>query len=145
MTKKKKKWSEEVNEIVKELHQQYPIDEQVKFTEFNIGDKLQENSFWLVRYRELLQEAQSQYEYLEELLEKLMGKRYDYYRFEFDKQLDKTEIKSYYLPKDPKIGKMRRILARQKVKVDFFKTCVAGMEKQQWNMKNFLETLKGNL
>ena len=131
--------------ILEELYEEYAIDELVRFSELDIGDKLQENSFWVVKFRDELAQAQHEYDYLVTLFDKLMGQRYNHYRFEDDRELDKSEIKNFYLPKDTKIIKMKLIMARQKVKVDFFKACVAGMEKQQWNMKNFLETLKGNI
>ena len=132
-------------EILEELYNMYQIDEMVKFSELDIAEKLQNNTYWIVKFRDLLFKAQAEYDYLEGLLEKLSGQRYNYYRFDYDKELDKSEIKNYYLPQDPKIIHMKKILARQKVKVEFFKMCVAGMEKQQWNMKNFLDSLKGNI
>lgn len=141
----KKSEKEKKEEILKELYEQYPIDEMVKFDEFSISEKLQENSYWIVEFRKELLRAQTEYEKLEDMLETLIGKQYDHYRFNDDRELDKTEIKNYYLPKDKKVIQMKRILARQKVKVEFFKYCVAGMEKQQWNMKNFLENLKVNV
>ena len=142
---KEKTEKEKREEILENLYEQYPIDEMVKFSELDLGEKLQENSFWITKFKDLLFQAQQEYDYLETLFDKLMGQRYNHYRFEDDRELDKSEIKNYYLPKDEKIIKMKLIMARQKVKVDFFKTCVAGMEKQQWNMKSFLDTLKGNI
>ena len=142
---KKKSEKEKKEEILAELYEKYPIDDMVKFNEFDISEKLQDNSYWIVEFRKELLKAQTEYEQLEEMLETLTGKQYDYYRFHSDKELDKTEIKNFYIPKDKKIVQMKRILARQKIKVEFFKYCVAGMEKQQWNMKNFLENLKVNI
>ncbi len=136
---------EKREKILKELYDEYQIDEMVKFSELDLGEKIQDNSFWIVRFGDLYAQAQAEYDYLEELLEKLQGQRYDYYRFEFDKALDKTEIKNFYLPKDEKIIQMKRILARQKVKVEFYKLALKGFEKQQWNMKTFQDVLKGNL
>lgn len=140
----KKSEKQKREEILKELYEQYPIDELVKFSELDIAEKLQNNSYWVVKFRDELAKALAEFDQLEEMLETLMGQRYNHYRFDDDRELDKSEIKNFYLPKDTKIIKMKRILSRQKVKVDFFKFCVAGMEKQQWNMKNFLEALKGN-
>lgn len=145
MSDKEPTEKEKREKILEELYKEYPIDEMVKFSELDIAEKLQDNTFWIVKFRDLLYKAQADYEHLEELLERLTGQRYDYYRFEYDKELDKSEIKAYYLPKDSKIIHMKKILARQKAKVEFFKICVAGMEKQQWNMKNFLDSLKGNI
>lgn len=145
MSKDKKTEKEKREEILQELYRLYPIDELVKFDEFSISEKLQNNSYWIVKFRDELLKALSEYEQMEEMLETLIGQRYDFYRFDYDKELDRTEIKNFYIPKDKKIIKMKRILARQKVKVDFFKYCVSGMEKQQWNMKSFLENMKVNV
>lgn len=146
MSEDKKLTEKEIREkILEELYNEYQIDEMVRFSELDIAEKLQDNTFWVVKFRDLLVKAQAEYEYLEGLLEKLIGQRYNYYRFNDDRELDKSEIKAYYIPQDSKVIHMKKILARQKLKVEFFKMCVAGMEKQQWNMKNFLDSLKGNI
>jgi len=132
-------------EIINALYEEYPIDEMVKFSELDLQEKLKVNSFWIVRFRDLYNRALSEYEHLEDLYEKLIGERYDWYRFESEKELDKYEIKNYYLPKDKKIIKMKKILARQKIKVDFFKMCLQGMEQQGWRMKSFIDAEKGGI
>jgi hypothetical protein len=145
MTEKEQTEKEKREKLLEELYKEYPIDEMVRFSELDIAEKLQDNTYWVVKFRDLFFQAQADYEHLEDLLEKLIGQRYDHYRFHSDKELDKTEIKAYYLPQDSQILRMKKILARQKIKVEFFKMCVNGMEKQQWNMKNFLEALKGHV
>jgi hypothetical protein len=87
----------------------------------------------------------AEYEHMEILYDKLAGERYDWYRFESERELDKTEIKNYYLPKDKKIIKMKNIMARQKVKVDFYKMCLQGMEQQGWRMKSYLDSLRSGI
>lgn len=130
-------------EILEDLYAEFPIDEMVRFSELDLQEKLQENPFWIVKFRDLYNKAQAEYEYLESLYDKLIGERYDYYRFESERELDKYEIKNYYLPKDKKILQMKSILARQKVRVDFYKMCLQGMEQQGWRMKSFIDTLRG--
>lgn len=130
-------------EIFEELYAEHPIDEMVKFSEINLQEKLQENPYWIVKYRDLFNKAQAEYNYLETLYDKCVGDRYDYFRFESERQLDKTEIKNYYLPRDSKVIQMKNILARQKVKVDFYKMCLQGMEQMGWRMKSFIDSLRG--
>ena len=130
-------------EILADLYAEFPIDEMVKFSELDLQEKLQENPFWIVKFRDLFNRAQAEYVYLETLYEKCVGDRYDYYRFESERELDKFEIKNYYIPRDKKIIQMKNILARQKVKVDFYKMCLQGMEQLGWRMKSYIDTLRG--
>ena len=130
-------------EILADLYAEFPIDEMVKFSELDLQEKLQENPFWIVKFRDLFNKANAEYMYLETLYEKCVGDRYDHYRFESERELDKYEIKNYYIPRDKKVIQMKYILARQKVKVDFYKTCLQGMEQQGWRMKTFCDVLRG--
>jgi len=130
-------------EILADLYAEYPIDEMVKFSEIDLQEKLQENPFWIVKFRDLFNRAQAEYVYIEDLYDKCVGDRYDHYRFESERELDKYEIKNYYIPRDKKVIQMKNILSRQKVKVDFYKTCLQGMEQQGWRMKSFIDTLRG--
>jgi hypothetical protein len=140
----REKTEEEIRQdIFAQLYADHPIDEMVKFSDLDLQERLQENPFWIVKFRDMFNKAQAEYAHLEVLMEKLAGERYDHYRFESERELDKFEIKNYYLPKDKKIVKMKSIMARQKVKVDFYKTCLQGMEQQGWRMKSFIDTLRG--
>jgi hypothetical protein len=130
-------------EILEDLYAEFPIDKMVKFSELDLQEKLQENPFWIVKFRDLYNKAQAEYEYLELLYDKCVGERYDYYRFESERELDKYEIKNYYLSKDKKVIQMKNIMARQKVKVDFYKMCLQGMEQLGWRLKTYVDTLRG--
>lgn len=70
--------SEERDNILEELRQEYPIVEQVKFNEFNIGDKLQENMKLRIKYQELYEKELFIYNQLLEKYNDLVGKRYDF-------------------------------------------------------------------
>jgi hypothetical protein len=72
----------------------------------------------------------------------LIGQRYDFYRFEYDKELQKPEIEKYYIPKDKMVVQMKNIMMKQKIRVDFFKVCVNGLKSSQWNMKTFSSNLQ---
>lgn len=144
-TEQKKSEKEIREEILQDLYAQFPIDEMVKFSELDIQEKLQENPYWIVKFRDLYNKAMAEYEHLEILYDKLTGERYDYYRFESERELDKTEIKNYYIPKDKKVVKMKNIMARQKVKVEFYRMCLQGMEQQGWRMKSYLDSLRSGI
>lgn len=130
-------------ELLKELHDEHPIDEMVKFSDMDIADKLTENPYMIVKYRELYYRELAELDKLEMLMDKLMGERYKHYRFEDDKEWTKVEIEKYCIPSDSKILKMKKIINRQKIRVRFFEMCYRGFEKMQWSMKSFIDTLKG--
>ena len=132
----------EYEKIVTDLHEQYPITEQVKFCEFDLHDKLEKNGDIMLMYNDLLIKEEAHLEHIEDLMERLTGERYDYYRFESDKNLQKPEIEKYYLPKDPKIIKMKSIVAKQKIRVNFFKMCLNALNKQQWNMHTYSKNIQ---
>jgi hypothetical protein len=131
---------EQREEIINELKEQYPILDQCTFNEFNINDKLIENTKLYVQYKELYEHELFIYKQLEDKKDQLVGQRYDFYRFESDRNLGKTEIEQYYLPRDPKVKKMNQVLEKQKVKVDFFKLAMDSIEKLYWRMKEFLKS-----
>ena len=142
---KKTEKNEEIlkQEILKQLLKDHPIHEMVKFSELDIQDKLRENSFMIVKYRELYYKELSILDELQVKYDKLCGMRYKYYRFDDDKEWTKVEIEKYCLPSDKKIIQMKYIMDRQNVRIRFFHNCYTAFEKQQWSMKNFSDNLRG--
>lgn len=129
--------NEEYDEIIGNLHTQHPIEDMVSFNELDIGDKLQSNAMNVIRYKEFYYKELDIYEQLERKMDALIGMRYKHYRYNDDHNWQKPEIEKYCLPADEKIIKMKKIMARQKVKVRFFEMCWRALEKQGWNMKVF--------
>lgn len=133
---------EERDNIVKKLREEYPIEEQTKFNEFNIGDKLQENTSLKLMYQDLYEKEKFFYDQLKVKYNIIVGKRYDFYRFEFDRNLTKTEVEQYYLPKDSKILKMKSILQKQEIRVKFFEICMKSIDNLYWRIKYFIDNEK---
>ena len=132
----------ENEEILEKLHKDHPIEDMMKFSELDIQDKLKENQFQVVRFKDFYHREIGRLEHLTDLMDKLVGMRYEYYRFEDNNEWKKAEIEQYCIPKDRKIMKMKKIIRRQQVKVRFFEMCWKAFEKQNWSMKLFLDTLK---
>lgn len=132
----------ECDRILKDLLIQYPIDEMVKFSEIDLQEKIQDNSFQIVKFREHYYKELANLEKLEALFEKLCGERYKFYRFEDDKEWTKVEIERYCLPSDKKIIHMKGIIRKQQTRVRFFEMAYRAFEKQQWSMKTFHDTLR---
>ena len=70
------------NEIVEKLLKEHPIHEMVRFTDLDLQQKLEENTFNIVKYRELYYKELAIFEKLEMKYDKLIGIRYKFYRFE---------------------------------------------------------------
>ena len=130
------------DEIVSDLKNMHPIEKLVEFDEINLQEKLQRSAYFIIHYDDLLKKEEMIYQELENKYDALLGTRYDYYRFEYDKELQKPEIEKYYLNKDKMVVQMKNIMLKQKVRVDFFKTCLNGLKSSAWNMKTFSSNLQ---
>lgn len=127
------------SQIVDELMKCYPIEDEVSFSEFDIQEKLQKNGFLIMKYKGLYNQNKVNLEKLEEERDRVIGERYNHYRFHYDESLSKVEIEKYYLPRDDAIIALNNKVRLQKVIVDFFDMCVKSLEKVYWNMKTFSE------
>lgn len=133
---------ETYDEVIKSLYDEHPIDQLVSFSELDIHTKLSEHSQLLTLYTEHLNKERAKLEHIGSLRDSVIGKRYDYYRFNYDKELKPSEIEKYYLPMDEHVRKANSLYTKQSWRVDFFNMCVKSIDKMGWNMKNFLEALK---
>jgi hypothetical protein len=129
-------------EIIQKLQEEFPIVDLIKFNEFDISEKLQNNAYLYWRYKDLYHQEKSILDNLLEVKERLIGKVYDYYRFESEKSLDKKEIITYYVPRDKRIIKINDLIAHQQVRVDYFEIAAEALNKQGWSMKNYLDCQK---
>jgi len=140
----------ERDEIVSKLLEMYPISEEVSFNELNIQDKLMANAERFHFYYDLWLAEKAELAELEEKKTRLEGLIYDELRFptpysknpHANKNLDRKEILEYYMPRDPRYVRLLSIIAKQKVRVEFFELAARSMDKQGWNMKNYLDNEK---
>jgi len=132
-------------DVIDELLLEYPINDIVTFDESDVRDKLEMNAFEVIKYQELFFREKNELNKIEALKDKITGERYDYYRFGYDKVLAPAEVKSYYLPKDEKIIRINKLLRQQQWRVDFFEMCYKSINSMGWNMKSYLQALKGGL
>lgn len=131
----------EYDKIVKKLKDDHPIDDMIRFNELDIHEKLQENDWLIVKYRDLYHKELDKFERLKELLEKTEGERYKYYRFDCDEEWVKAEIEKFALPKDKHVRKIKKLIQSQNIRVRFFQMCFRAFESRAWSMKNFMQTL----
>jgi hypothetical protein len=132
----------ELKEIFEQLHQEHQIEDIVKFNEIDIAEKLQNNSFLIIKYKELYYEELAKLEILERKMDALKGILYKHYRFNDVHEWQKKEIEDFCIPSDAKMIKMKKIISKQQIRVRFFDTCWRALDKMGWNMKNFTDREK---
>lgn len=148
MSEEKKEETEEkeqtMEEVWNELLVDYPIHDIVKFSEYNIADKLTENSWLITEYTKLYEKESDILNQVHEMKETIMCEQYDHYRFNHNNELKQSEIEKYYLPKDERVIKINKVVRKQQYRVNFFAMCVKALEKVYWNMRTFFDvTRKG--
>ena len=135
----------EEDKIIEKLKNKHPIEELVTFNETDIHIKLKENAFNILKYKDFYNAEIATMEDLEIKYERLLGMRYEHYRFNDEKEWTKVEIENYALPADKMIIQMKKIMWKQRIRVNFFMACWKGLEKMQWNMKTFHDVMRGGI
>lgn len=133
---------QELQQIFDELKAEHDIENLAQFSDLDIAEKLQKNEFMKIKYHDLWQAELRKYEILERKMEALKGMRYKHYKFDDEHEWQKKEIEEYCFPTDEKIIKMKKIMAKQMVKVKFFDMCWKAFNSMGWNMKTFTEREK---
>jgi hypothetical protein len=131
-----------LKQIFEELHEEHPIDEMATFSEIDIAEKFRKNEMMIIKYKEMYYKELQKYEDLEDKMNTLKGIRYKHYKFNDDHEWQKKEIEEYCLPSDPAIIRMKKIMAKQQVRVRFFHMCFQAFEKMGWSMKTFTDREK---
>lgn len=127
----------ELKEIFDRLKEEHNIEQMIGFSELDIAEKLQKNDMLIVKYKELYYKELQLYEVLERKMEALKGLRFKHYMFNDVHEWKSNEIEKYCFPSDEKIIKMKKILAKQQVRVRFFDMCWKAFNQMSWSMKNF--------
>lgn len=126
-------------ETINKLKEEYPIEDIVKFDDFNIQEKLKENAFLILHYKGIFFKEKNELDRISQLRDKITGQQYDKYRFNHNQELKPNEIKDYYLPKDDKIIKINRLYQKQLWRVNFFEVATEALVHMGWRMKSFLD------
>ena len=126
--------------LIDGLKGKYDIINQVKFNEFDIGEKLQVNLQLRTQYKELLDDSEYKLNKIQVKYDDIKCTLYDYYRFEHERKLQKNEIEQYYLPNDKKLKLIQSQLDKQEVIVKFFKLCFDSVTNQYWNINTYVKS-----
>jgi hypothetical protein len=131
----------DIEKIIADLKQTWPILDILTFDDLTIQDKLQKNSFHIINFGEQYLKEKNRLNKLNQLREKVAGECYHKYKTD-NLELTKYEIEKYYLPKEPDIIKIDNEIYKQKIIVEFFEIAIDALKKQQWNIKLFMEDRK---
>lgn len=138
-----KKSKIERESIIQTLKEKYPIEDFIVFNEFNLKEKEEILPFKLNEFQEYFYKEDALLSGLIEKRDILIAEKYDHYRFQEDKRLSPSEIKDYYLKKDPEIVAFNKNITTQKTTVDYFAGCVKTLDKMFWLIKDYIKTVRG--
>lgn len=132
------------NVVLKKLQEEYSdqITEMLEFDEFNIGDKLAMNSHYQENFRLLYISEKQKLNRIEDMFNEKAGEKYDYYKHNDGRDLNKQEIERYYLPKDEELIKLKKLIRLQETRVEFFAAVAESFKSQGFNMRTFMDNLK---
>jgi len=141
----KKEFNEALNiktKIWNELYTEWPIVKEIEFSELNFLELLEKKEMLHLKYYDQLVNEQTKGQILEDKLDEVIGDRYDFYRFDYDKSLSPQEIKNYYLNRDSEVLNIKRMILYQKFKTEFFKMCVDNIYRLGFTVKEYADMIK---
>lgn len=132
---------EEREILLKELKEKYPIEDFVTYNEFNVSDRLKLLPMKIYDFQFLLNKEKARLEDLTDAADKINAELYDYYRFNYEKNLSPVEIKDYYLKNDSRMITINKYINKQKYTVAYFEGCLKALEKMSWTIKDFIKAM----
>jgi hypothetical protein len=129
---------------IEEYLLKYPVDILLDFNIDNIKDKLKDNVAQVYKFEIRYLKAKAKYDEIMSLFDEVRSEQFDWYKFEYDKSLSTLEIKEFYIHKDPKVKKLKRLLDKQNIQKNFFKLCLRSFINQGTRMHDFIKVLELN-
>jgi len=130
------------NIIVEEFLLKYPIDVSLKFDETNFKENLADINAQLFNFKKLKKLSQFKYEKIKSILNKCKSEQFEFYKYEFEKELSDEEIYDLYFPRDEKILTIEDELSIEQLKIDFFQICIETFLSQSDRLKDFIKILE---
>ena len=130
------------NKTISKLQEEYDVSEMLDFNEFNINDRLQWNAYLIEQFRLMYINEKHKYGKLEAKFNERAGVWYDHYKYNDGRDLTKTEIERYYLPKTDELIRLKKLLQLQEIRVSYFESLAEAFKSQGFNLRNFVENLK---
>lgn len=128
--------------VFAKLESDYNVYDLLTFNEFNIQDRLERISFHMKDFRLKFLQEQAKLGTVEDHLNKVTADKYIALK-EGAVTLSKTEIEKYYLAKDEELIRLKGLVRKQEMRVQYFEAVWHAMDKLQWNMKLYCDNGKG--
>ena len=133
----------EEDEVCNEIMRQHDtLFDDLIWDEFNVKEHLEKNPYHYQQYRMLWLIEKNRLHRIETLMEEYIGKLYDEMKYNGDKKLTKTEIERYYIPKDEKVKKFRKLHARQSLRTEVYEYIADSFKQQSFQMNSYVKAMQ---
>jgi hypothetical protein len=120
----------------------HPIDVIVQFDETNYKEKLSDNSKHFFNFKKLKKLSEFKYEKIKSILNKCKSEQFEFYKYEFEKELTDDEITDLYFARDEKILNIENELSQEQLKIDFFQICIETFLNQSERLKDYIKIIE---
>jgi hypothetical protein len=130
------------NEILKQLQLEYDVFPLVTTNEFKIRDQIEKNPYYQEQFRLLYLAEKSRLMELEIVRDAYIGQLYDDLKHKNDVILSKVEIERFYIPKDSRVIKLRKLELEIEIRMQFFEAVWEAFKTQGWQLKLWVDINK---
>ena len=130
------------DKILKELQLEFDVFDLITPNEFKLKEQIEKNPFYQEQFRLLYLAEQGKLMRIEIMRDEYIGKLYDELKYKSDMSLTKTEIEKYYIPKDSKVIKLRKLELKTDIRMKFFEAVWEAFKTQSWLFKQYIEVNK---
>jgi hypothetical protein len=83
-----------------------------------------------------------EYKMAKVILSSKIGERYRFYKEDWNRELSKIEIESYYIPAEEEITDIRKTIAILESQIKYLEETIANIKSMSFNIKNYIELKK---
>ena len=128
---------QEFEEVIRQVEIDYKIEPLEQINEFNLQDKLANNALEQLKFQDFYNKEKNTLDILLRVKDVILGKMFDFYKFNYDKALKTSEIEKYYLPKDKRVIEIDNLIQKQGWKTEHLKARIAALSTEHWHLKDY--------
>jgi hypothetical protein len=130
------------DDIIIEIMKDHPdLYDWLNYNEYNIKDRLENNSFYYEQYRILWLQERNKLKRIQLLKDEYIGNLYQDLK-NGDRKLSKVEIEKYFIPSDDKAIKFEKLYMRQKIRCEVFEYIADAFKQQNYAMGNYIKNMQ---
>lgn len=130
------------DKILKELQLEFDVFPLLTINEFLLKEQIEKNPFYQEQFRLLFLKEKGKLMRIEVMRDEYIGQLYDDLKYRSDLSLTKTEIEKYYIPKDSKVIKLKKLHLKIQIRMEFFEAIWDAFKTQSWLIKQYIEVNK---